>query len=783
MKHPTAARILSLFLTLALVFSLAPPALATTDTLTRGEARDLLLSAADDYRDGLRAEDILHGYPDGELREEQTINRVEALVMLSRAFGDLPEPVGDTARWGTASFTDVPDWAQTLLEDVFASGIVPAAADGLLRPYEDMTDAQFTLLLQRVYALMASNPKDDFYAAVNKDWLDSSIIQPGYTMNGTLYEIQYHTNQQVAKLIADIAAGEHEDGSAADKIQTLYQNILNWEARNAVGIAPIQPYLDAAAAAHTLDELMALHNQITMDTTSSMLMGYGVTQDLADTDRKIPMFATLGPTLPKEYYANEAVLQVFAQYIATLLMLGGEESPERAMADALAYIETEKMLSEASMSQTDMADISKVYNLYPAEELKALFPEVDLDEVRKADQLPAAETFVVKDPGLLKASASLFQADHLEQLKLILRVALLQNFGGLLSRSFQDAVLSFQAVLTGVTEQAPDEEMAAAAVQSYLPEYLGQVYVQKHFSAEAKEGVIQMIEDMLAVYGERIRALEWMSETTKEKAIEKLESISVKVGYPDQWDDTLDRVELRTVAEGGSYYENVTAMRRAIWAETVAKLDQPVDKDAWAMSAYTVNAYYDPTSNSINFPAGILQAPLYDVNADYTENLGGIGYIIAHEITHAFDNNGAQFDAEGNQNNWWTEEDYAAFQALCAEVVSFYDGVEAIPGISCNGALTLSENVADLGALACITQIEGQQAQPDYQTLYRSVARTWRSAASREMRAYLSTIDVHAPDKLRGNRVLQSLDAFFEAFDIRPGDGMYLPPEARIQIW
>ena len=171
------------------------------------------------------------------------------------------------------------------------------------------------------------------------------------------------------------------------------------------------------------------------------------------------------------------------------------------------------------------------------------------------------------------------------------------------------------------------------------------------------------------------------------------------------------------------------------------------------------------------------------MNADYTENLGGIGYIIAHEITHAFDNNGAQFDAEGNQSNWWTEEDYAAFQTLCAEVEAFYDGVEAIPGVACNGELTISENVADLGALACITQIEGQQSKPDYKTLYESVARTWRSAASREMRTYLSTLDVHAPDKLRGNRVLQSLDEFFETFDIQPGDGMYLAPEERVQVW
>lgn len=785
MKHRIGKRMLSLLLTVSLVFGATSTAMAAEEgeALTRGEARDMLVAAADDYNIGITAGDVMCGYPDGELRENKAVTQVEALVMLARAFGELPAPVGDTARWGSAQFTDVPAWAQTLLEDVFAAGIVPATSDGLLNPYETMTEAEFQLLIQRVYALMASNPKDDFYAAVNKEWLDTSIIQPGYTMNGTIYEIQYNTNQQVMELIKEIAAGTHADGSPEDKIQTLYQNIMNWDARNTAGIAPIQPYLDAIEAAETLDELMEVHNQIIVDTTASMLLGYGVTQDLKDTDKKVPLFAAMGATLPKEYYANEAVMEFFAQYIATLLMLGGEVNPEAAVADAWAYIEVEKLLSDASLTQVEMTDINKTYNLYSAAELKDLFPNVDLDAVRKADQLPAADTYVVTDPGLLEAAASLFTEEHVDQLKLCTRLALLSNFGGLLNREFKDAAFAFSSVLTGVTEEASDEEGAASAVQSYLSDYLGQVYVEEYFSPEAKAGVEKMIEDILTVYEERIEALDWMSETTKAKAIEKLEAITVKVGYPDEWDTMLDDVELRSVAEGGSYYENVIAMSRAAWAKNVAELDEPVDKEAWAMSAYTVNAYYDATANSINFPAGILQAPMYDVDADYTENLGGIGYIIAHEITHAFDNTGAQFDADGNQSNWWTEEDYAAFQALCDDVASFYDGVEAIPGIACNGELTIGENVADLGALACITQIEGKQSNPDYKTLYESAARSWRSAASREMRTYLSTLDVHAPDKLRGNRALQSLDEFYEAFDIQPGDGMYLAPEERVQVW
>lgn len=362
-------------------------------------------------------------------------------------------------------------------------------------------------------------------------------------------------------------------------------------------------------------------------------------------------------------------------------------------------------------------------------------------------------------------------------------MSVLSNFGGLLNREFSDAVEAYNAALMGVEGSLSDEENAAQEVQQYLADYLGQVYVEKHFSAEAKADVEAMIDEILEVYAQRIEKLDWMSETTKAKAIEKLEAITVNVGYPDKWDDLYDDVDILSAADGGSYFDNILAMTEATLADMAAAQDDPVDRGEWLMSVYTVNAYYSPQNNSINFPAGILQSPLYDVEADRTENLGGIGYVIAHEISHAFDNNGATFDAQGNQSDWWTEADYAAFQELCQQVIDFYDGVEAAPGIVCNGTLTLSENVADLGALACITDLEGQEEEPDYETLYRTAARTWRGTASRETRAYLAMADVHAPDKLRGSRALQSLDEFYETFGIQSGDGMYLPEEARVQIW
>ena len=770
-------RFLALALVCLLMAGAAPAALASDDALTRGEALEIILAAADGYG-GAAAEDVLQGG-----REDESVTRAEVLVMLSRAFGELSEPVGDSARWAvdSSSMEDVPNWAKTQLANILSAGIVTPGGEGTFGPREAVSRQELESLVGRIYALEGSDLKDDFYAAVNKEWLATAEIPAGSSMTGTLYEVMDSTDKQVAGLIKDIAASEPEKGSPEEKIKNLYENILDWDARNEAGIEPIQPWLDAIDGAEDLEALMAVSNDL-LSFAGVGLAYFNTTQNVEDSNEKVLALGTLSSSLTKDFYAMEGVEELFAAYVATLFQLGGA-SEEEAAAMTETYVAMDKDLAQARMSQEEMADISKIFNFLDAQEVKELFADVDLEAVLAAQGFHDEDRYVVSDVGLMEKAAEYFTEEHLEDLKLYLRLSVLANFGGLLNREFSDAAEAYNAALMGVEGSLSDEENAALEVQQYLSDYLGQVYVENYFSAEAKADVEAMIGEILDVYAQRIQALDWMSETTKEKAVEKLEAITVNVGYPDEWDDVFDDVEILSGAEGGSYFDNILAMSKAVLADMAASQDEPVDRGEWAMSAYTVNAYYSPQNNSINFPAGILQAPLYDVEADPTENLGGIGYVIAHEISHAFDNNGATFDAQGNQSDWWTEADYAAFQELCQKVIAFYDGVEAAPGIACNGTLTLSENVADLGALACITQIEGQEESPDYQTLYRTAARTWRGTASRETRAYLAMADVHAPDKLRGSRALQSLDEFYEAFDIQPGDGMYLPEEARVQIW
>ena len=770
-------RFLALAMVLGIIAGVSPAALASDEALTRGEAAEIILSAADDYG-GAALENVLQ---DG--REDETVTRAEVLVMTARAFGQLAEPTGDNARSGAdgSALTDVPNWAAAELEGLLEAGVITPNEAGVLGPRESVSRQELETLIRRICAYEGSNLKDDFYASVNREWLDTAAIPAGSAMTGTLYEVMDSTDKQVAGLIQEIAASTPEAGSAEEKIKNLYENILNWDARNAAGITPLQPYLDAIDGAKNLEELMSVSNTLVAEMGVGLLY-FGTTQDVVNSAEKVLAFGSLGSSLSAEFYAMGGVEEIFAAYVSTLFQLGGA-SEEEAAGMTETYLAMDKVLAGASKSREDQADVSKLFNFLDAGEVKELFPHVSLEAVLTAQGLHDEAQYVVPDVGLMEKSAEYFTEEHLEELRLYIRLSLLSNFGGTLNREFSDAAEAYSAALMGVEGSLSDEENAAQTVQQHLSDYLGRVYVEKYFSPEAKADVEAMIAEMLEVYAQRIQALDWMSETTKTKALEKLKSITVNVGYPDEWDDLYDSVDIRSAAQGGSYFENVLAMTKATLDDMAATQDEPVERNAWLMSAYTVNAYYSPQNNSINFPAGILQAPLYDVEADHTENLGGIGYVIAHEITHAFDNNGALFDAQGNQSNWWTEEDYAAFQALCQDVIAFYDGVEAAPGIACNGALTLSENVADLGALACITQIEGQEDQPDYQSLYRAAARTWRGTASRDTRAYLVLMDVHAPDKLRGNRALQSLDQFYEAFGIQDGDGMYLPEEARVRIW
>lgn len=784
-KQAAAAGLTAVMLLSCLPMAGAAPA---DQALTRGDTAGILLEAAKDYHTDVIYQDILKGYPGGDLKEDQPVTRAEALVMLQRAFDGLPTPVGDNARSGypAENFTDVPVWAQTELAPVLASGIVAGTSPNTFSPNDPITGKQLDLFLQRTYALEGSNLKDDFYATVNKQALDASVLLPGQLGTGSMYTVTNQVNTELAALIQEVVAGETKT-EGEEKMANLYHSVLDIEARDQAGITPIRPYLDAIDQAQTLEELMQVQNTIFAETGTFLLLGFALALDAKDSTSYTLYFDGASPSLGQSGYASATPQQkqAYLTYVSTLLSLVGQEEAD---AGAQEVWQVDAKLAAASLTNQELGDVDKIYNLYTMDQIQAMFPaQVDLRALFQTTGLKQTDKILVTDPGRLQAWAEIFDEsktpDSLNLLKTYCRLSLAATFGGTLNSEFTQAGNAFNEAYLGTSGAAPLETTATQYIQSYMVDYLGQAYVDRYFSPEAKKDVEKMVDDILAVYRERIESLDWMSQTTKKKAVQKLDALQVNVGYPDQWEDPLAGVDILAPEQGGSLYGNLVAISRAALDKLPALQEEGVQENLWVMTPYSVNANYLANQNSITLPAGILQAPFYDVNASYEENLGGIGYVVAHEITHAFDNNGAKFDEKGNATDWWTAEDYAAFQALCQDVVELYDGRESAPGITCNGALTLSENIADLGSVACLTEIAGRQKDPDFATLYTTMAETWCISYPRETRLYLAQNDLHAPDKLRGSLVLQNFDQFYTAFDIDQDDAMWLAPEDRVTIW
>lgn len=348
----------------------------------------------------------------------------------------------------------------------------------------------------------------------------------------------------------------------------------------------------------------------------------------------------------------------------------------------------------------------------------------------------------------------------------------------------QDRHIEFNNYVRGINGKLEDIEIAYNTIDDYFGEPLSRIYIESVFSnaQQVKDDIIEMTEIITEVYEKRINALDWMSDATKAKAIEKLRGMNTKIGYPDSWKD-YSGLEIKNYSNGGSLLQNYINIYRYSCGDTLDKINANVDKDEWGMTAHTVNAYYDNTANEIVIPAGILMPPFYDSSASFEENLGGIGFVIAHEISHAFDDTGARFDKNGNLNSWWSDEDYKAYQAKTKELEEFYDQIEVLDGEYIDGYLTLGENIADLTAANCITQACREYGSGDYKALYTAFASGWRSKCTNEYLSYSLKNDSHSPDKYRVNVQLMNVDEFYETFNIAETDGMYLSENKRIKIW
>ena len=748
---------------------------------TRGEVVEMLLAAADDYNPGVTKEDIIRGYEDGDLREDQSVTRAEALVMLARAFGPLPERKGVNAAQAIPadSFSDIPAWAAETLAPVFEAGLVAGTAPGVFSPNEAVTVHQMELFIHRTYALFGSNERDDFYATANKEHLDNAEV---WDYTGTFYETGDITYSQVGDMLSslydEVNAGTLTD-TRARKLEAYDSSIRDAEGRNAAGIAPIADDLDAIAVAQSVEDLYNLSLLDDTKTGLSLMFDVGYDVNLWDSAHYMLVLEAATPLTTVDVYdgSNPTAYDACVRYLTTLLTLSGKSEDDAARM-AENYMTFERSLAEpGAYALTQLS----------WDEVEALFASVDVSGMLQQLGYEDVEQVCVTYPERLQVLAAQLNEASLETIRDYLYTKVIVEAAPYLSEAFTQARSDLNYVLDGSYLQNLDAQ-ALDAVRNDMTDYVSQLYMETYGNDDTVADVRAMCEEIRDVFRARIEALDWMSDATKEMALRKLEAMDFYIGGPDAANDAsaLDEAAILAPEDGGSYFANAMAIRKAKLAADVQRGSMPVNVEQYAwqgIGAIADNWFYEWEVNAVVLPMAGLQAPVYDPIASEEENLATLGITIAHEITHAFDSTGANYDETGSLSNWWTEADRAQFDALCEEVVAYYDGWECAPGIATDGGLTLIENIADLGAMNCLMDIAATQPDFDYEAFFEEMARMFVDTDSREWLAYLTVTDSHSFGGVRVNRLLSSCDAFYDTYDVQPGDGMYVAPEDRVGIW
>ena len=749
---------------------------------TRGEVVEMLLAAADDYNPGVTKEDIIRGYEDGDLREGQSVTRAEALVMLARAFGPLPERKGVNAAQAIPadSFSDIPAWAAETLAPVFEAGLVAGTAPGVFSPNEAVTVHQMELFIHRTYALFGSNERDDFYATANKEHLDNAEV---WDYTGTFYETGDITYSQVGDMLSslydEVNAGTLTD-TRARKLEAYDSSIRDAEGRNAAGIAPIADDLDAIAVAQSVEDLYNLSLLDDTKTGLSLMFDWGFAPDPWDTSHyMLSLDATTPLAMSADYEGEDpTAYDAYVRYLTTLLTLSGKSE------DDAAHMAENYMIFERSLAEADAYALTQL----SWDEVEALFASVDVSGMLQQMGYEDVEQICARYPERLQALAAQLNEASLETIRDYLYTKVIVEAAPYLSEAFTQAWFDLNYVLYGTYPVNLDTQ-AVSAVMNDMTDYVSQFYMETYGNDDTVADVRAMCGEIRDAFRTRIEALDWMSDATKEMALRKLEAMDFYIGGPDAANDAsaLDEAEILAPEDGGSYFSNAMAIRKAELAADSQLGSMPGDVEQYVWQnvggAIADNCGHVWKFNTVILPMVWLQAPMYDPTASEEENLAALGWFIAHEITHAFDSTGANYDETGNLSNWWTDADRAQFDALCEEIVAYYDGWECAPGIATDGGLTLGENIADLGAMNCLMDIAATQPDFDYETLFEKVALLFAEPSSRDWLAYVAVADPHSAGGVRVNRLLSSCDAFYDTYDVQPGDGMYVAPEDRVGIW
>lgn len=652
---------------------------------------------------------------------------------------------------------------------------------------------------------LSVSPRVDFYRFANGGWLDRTVIPPDRPATNVLSQLADRTiAQQLALLRGAAGPDGAEPGSDEAKAAAIFIQGMDMAARDQQGIAPIQDALDRIAA---IDSLSAYHDfqQIAIFDGIEATLSLWVLPDLKESTRHALYLGGPSLGLPnRDYYLDddpslEIVREAYLETSAEFLIAAGYE-PEAAAAAAQAVYDFERSLAAETLTREQQQDFSLQYTPMSLDELSAAYPEMNWPAYLEALGVSGVERVIVGDAGYLAALPTIMAETPLETLRAYLTRELVASWANVLSTDLVQTSFSFEQVLTGLEEQPPLDERVLNEVNAALPDAVGRLYVAAHFPPEAKMAIEALTADVLDAFGERLEANTWMTPETRTKALEKLDAVAVKVGYPDRW-DTYEAVEVADSFAGALQNALGVDLRKQF-----SKAGQPVDRTEWDLPAQIVNAQYNPLANEIVFPAGILQPPFFDHEADPASNYGAIGFAIGHEITHGFDLMGSQFDAQGNFADWWTTEDLDQFLALNEALAEQYSAIEVAPGLFVDGQIAVTENAADLGGVqnafaalqarlaedrdaAAATPVSGISEvgvtppfSPD-QRFFIAAASVWRNKTRPAFLELLVRTDTHAPGSVRATQPLRNMAPFFAAFDIEAGDPMWLPPDERIVIW
>lgn len=632
-------------------------------------------------------------------------------------------------------------------------------------------------------------PQDDFYNYVNGNWMKTVEIPSDQSRWGSFNELAENTNDAALKILKESLEESYPKGSDGQKISDLYRSYTDFDARDKLGIEPIKPFLQKVDAIQNFDDLYGYLVEMA-PTGGNPLFGASVSAHMKNSNANAVYLGAASLGLGRAYYqkedeANAKTLANYQEYINILLPKTGQLTRDLKGPKIVAF---EKELAGHMLTVEQIRNASLRYNPVAVADLKNLVKNIDLAQYL-TDLGFKADTVIIGELKYYKELDQVLKPENLEMIKDFLRFTIANDAATSLTRELDQISFDFWGkTLNGQKEQRPLDKRGLQFVNGTAGELLGKLYVDRHFPAEAKTAAEELVSYLRKSFAHRIGQLQWMSAETKEKALGKLSKFNVKIGYPDKWKD-YSRLEV-----GTSLFENVLNARRWRFEENRAKQGKPVDKTEWSMTPQTVNAYYSSLYNEIVFPAAILQPPFYDYKADPAINFGGIGAVIGHELSHGFDDSGSQYDGDGNLNNWWTEEDKSKFEAATAALAAQFEAYEPVPGVYVNGRFTLGENIGDLGgvsvayeALQMYLKDKGDPGKIDgftqQQRFFLSWATIWRTKTTEAFVVNQVKTDPHSPAQYRAIGPLVNVDAFYEAFDIKEGDKLFVPKEKRIVIW